>query len=183
MTLWRKKGSEVLVTTPVFSLRRDRKHRGSRAGRTHDFYVLESVDWVNVVPVTEEGEVVFIELHRHGTDELSLEIPGGMVDAEDPSPMAAAARELEEETGYRSDSLVELGVVHPNPAIQENRCYSFLAENAKLVGPPRPDETEDIRVVLHPQEDVPRLLAEGRITHALVVAGLLWYFQREGLLR
>jgi 8-oxo-dGTP pyrophosphatase MutT (NUDIX family) len=183
MTNWRRKGSEVLVTTPVFSIRRDRKHRGSEPDRFHDFFILDSVDWVNVVPVTEEGDVVFIELYRHGIDEVSLEIPGGMIDPGDETPMIAAARELEEETGYRSDSLVPLGVVHPNPAIQGNRCFSFLAEGATLARDPRPDETEDIRVVSHPRRDVPRLLEEGRITHALVVSALLWYFQREGLLR
>ena len=178
---WKTTKSDRLVETPVFSIRRDRKHRATTPDRSHDFYILESVDWVNVVPVTEAGEVVFIELHRHGIDEPSLEIPGGMIDPGE-SPEIAAGRELEEETGYRSESLVPLGVVHPNPAIQRNRCHTFLAENARFAGDPRPDETEDIRVVRHPRNEVPRLLAEGRITHALVVAGLLWYFQRERLL-
>ena len=180
MSDWRTTGRKTLVETPVFSLRRDRKERPGSRARHHDFYIIESVDWVNVIPLTETGEVVFIELHRHGTNEVSLEVPGGMIDPEDASPMAAAAREMEEETGFRSESLVSLGVVHPNPAIQSNRCYSFVAPNARLVGPPRPDETEDIEVVRHPLSDVPGLLAEGKITHALVVACFLWYFQREG---
>lgn len=169
------------MSTPVFSLRRDRKERESPPGRAHDFYVIEAVDWVNVVPLTPDDEIVFIELHRHGTDEPSLEIPGGMIDPEDASPMEAAAREMEEETGYVSTNLVPLGVVHPNPALQANRCYSFLAKDARLQGPPRPDETEDIRVVRYPRREVPRLLEEGRITHALVVACFLWFFQRSDI--
>jgi ADP-ribose pyrophosphatase len=177
---WRTTGRKTLVETPVFSLRRDRKERLGAQKGPHDFYILESVDWVNVIPLTESGEVVFIELHRHGTDETSLEIPGGMIDPEDSSPMAAAAREMEEETGYRAESLLSLGVVHPNPAIQGNRCYSFLARDVRLAGPPRPDETEDIEVVRYPLSDVPGLLAAGKITHALVVACFLWYFQHEG---
>lgn len=177
---WRITESKLLVRTPVFSLRQDRKRRTSEDGRSHDFYVLDAVDWVNVVPVTETGEIVFIELYRHGIEAVSLEIPGGMIDPEDPDPAAAAAREMREETGYEAERLVPLGVVHPNPAIQANRCHTFLAENARLVGELRPDETEDIRVVLHPCLEVPRLLREGRITHALVVAGLFWYLQREG---
>jgi 8-oxo-dGTP pyrophosphatase MutT (NUDIX family) len=176
---WRTTESKLLVRTPVFSVRQDRKRRVSERSGGHDFYVLEAVDWVNVVPVTETGEIVFIELYRHGIEAASLEIPGGMIDPEDLDPAAAAAREMREEAGYQAERLVPLGVVHPNPAIQGNRCHTFLAENAFRVGDLRPDETEDIRVVLHPVREVPGLLREGRITHALVVAGLYWYLERE----
>ncbi len=180
---WRTTGSKILAATPVFSLRQDSKERASGSSSRHDFYILDAVDWVNVVPVTETGDIVFIELYRHGIEAPSLEIPGGMIDPEDPDPAAAAAREMREETGYEADRLVPLGVVHPNPALQGNRCHTFLAENARLVGDVMPDETEDIRVVLHPQREVPRLLREGKITHALVVAGLFWYLQREERIR
>ena len=77
----------------MFSLRRDRKQRLDQA-TTHDFYVIDCVDWVNVIPLTPDDEIVFIQLHRHGTDETSLEIPGGMIDPRDASPMAAGLREL-----------------------------------------------------------------------------------------
>jgi 8-oxo-dGTP pyrophosphatase MutT (NUDIX family) len=174
---WKTTESEILVRTPVFNVERRCKRRSS--GRSHDFYVLDAVDWVNVVPVTSDGEVVFIELYRHGIEGPSLEIPGGMIDPEDADPAAAAARELREETGYEAERVVHLGVVHPNPAIQGNRCYTFLAENARRVGEPAPDETEDIRVVLHSASELPKLLREGRITHALVVAGLYAYLERR----
>jgi 8-oxo-dGTP pyrophosphatase MutT (NUDIX family) len=141
-----------------------------------DFYVIEAVDWVNVIPITPEKEVVMIELHRHGINERSLEIPGGMVDPEDPSPMAAAQRELREETGYESDPLLPLGVVHPNPAIQDNRCYSFLAPNASPAGEPDPEEGEDIAVVKFRLSKIPGLIKEGRITHSLVITAFLWFY-------
>lgn len=171
---WKTLDRELLLETPIFSLQRARKQRAAERGREHDFYIIDSVDWVNIVPVTAEDEIVFLEIYRHGTDEVSLEIPGGMIDASDASPLAAAAREMEEETGYRSDSIVPLGVVHPNPAIQPNRCFSFLAEDAWLAQEPRPDETEDLRVVRYPRRELPRLLREGRITHSLVVSALYW---------
>ncbi len=178
---WSTSACEIVFETPVFSLRRDRKQRLDQA-TTHDFYVIDCVDWVNVIPLTPDDEIVFIQLHRHGTDETSLEIPGGMIDPRDASPMAAGLRELTEETGYTSPELVELGVVHPNPALQGNLCFTYLAQDAYLAGPPRPDETEDIEVVRYPREEVPRLLREGRISHALVVVCFFWLFQHEGLL-
>jgi 8-oxo-dGTP pyrophosphatase MutT (NUDIX family) len=178
---WATSGRDIVFETPVLSLRRDRKHRPSAPHTAHDFFVIESVDWVNVIPLTDDDEVVFIEHYRHGTDGMSLEVPGGMIDPEDASPMVAAAREMREETGYAANELIEIGSVHPNPALQENRCFSFLATGARLVGEPRPDDTEDIDVVRYPRREVPRLLREGRITHALVVAALWWWFQYEEL--
>ena len=172
---WKHLSQEPLIETPVFSVRRDRK-RKEEPPTLKDFYVIDAVDWVNVIPVTQDEEVVLIELHRHGTNEASLEIPGGMIDPEDPSPMAAGQRELREETGYTADPLLPLGVVHPNPAIQNNRCYTFLAPNARLEGEPEPDEGESITVVKYPLVQVPELFRNARITHALVIAGFFWFY-------
>ena len=177
MKLWQLEGRDIVFRTPIFTIRRDRKRRSDVDESARKFYVLDSVDWVNVLPVTSNDEAILIELHRHGTDEISLEVPGGMVDPEDASPAAAGAREMKEETGYGSDELIELGVVHPNPAIQSNRCFSFLAPNARLVGDPDPDETEDIEVVRVPVAELPSLVREGKITHSLVLNCLSWYFQ------
>jgi 8-oxo-dGTP pyrophosphatase MutT (NUDIX family) len=174
-TEWRRQAGERLIETPVFSVRRDRKVRANPP-RSMDFYVIEAGDWVNVIPITQDEEVILIELHRHGTDETSLEIPGGMIDPEDSSPMAAGQRELREETGYASDTLLPLGVVHPNPAIQNNRCYTFLAPNARRAGRQDPDESESIKVVKVPVAQVPELIRDGRITHSLVITGFFWYY-------
>lgn len=178
-TFWSTFERDIVFDSPILSLRRDRKKRPARPDAPHDFYVIESVDWVNVIPWTADDEVVLIDHYRHGIDGMSLEVPGGMIDAEDFSPMVAAAREMREETGYWSDDLVEIGVVHPNPALQANRCFTFLAKNAKRVGEPRPDDTEDIEVVRYPRREVPALLRDGKISHALVVAAFLWWFQYE----
>ena len=131
---WINLDSETLGDYSVFRLRRDR-NRSADGSKTSHFYVLEAPAWINVVPVTRDGQVVMIRQYRHGTREITLEIPGGMTDPGDTSPAAAARRELREETGYDCEELVELGALAPNPAIQDNRIYTFLARDAFRLGP------------------------------------------------
>jgi 8-oxo-dGTP pyrophosphatase MutT (NUDIX family) len=161
----------------IFGLRVDRAV-SPRTGVAHEFYVLESGNWVNVIPVTPEREVVLIRQYRHGTREVTLEIPGGIIEPGD-SPQAAARRELREETGYEAGEMVGLGFVHPNPAFLDNRCYTFIARNARRTGPQTQDEKEDIEVLLKPLAEIPALIREGRITHSLVVAAFYRLFMEH----
>jgi len=141
-----------------------------RDGRAHDFYVIEAPDWINVIPLTAGGEVVLIEQYRHGTEEVSLEIPGGMVD-EGEEPSDAAARELLEETGYAASEINFLGRTRPNPAIQNNWIHTFLARGVEYRCEPACEGTEQTVVRLAPLERIPALIAEGKIDHSLVVVG------------
>lgn len=162
----------------VFHVREDRS-RSPRSGEAHSFYVIEASDWINVIPVTPEGQIVCVRQYRHGVEAVTLEIPGGVVDPGE-TPVAAARRELREETGYDTDDVVYLGHVAPNPAIQNNACHTFLARGVRRVGAQELEGTEIIDVVLVDPAEVPRLVAEGAITHALVVSGfyLYEYFRR-----
>lgn len=117
---WPLLASKILNAFPIYTLRQDTR-RSPRTGKDHDFLVLDSKDWINVVPVTPAGNLVLIRQFRHGTASLVWEIPGGMMDEEDKSPEQAAQRELLEETGYVPEAMAFLGAVHPNPAIQNNR--------------------------------------------------------------
>ena len=171
---WQRLESETVYTCRVFSLRRDRS-RSPRTGRDHDFFVLDAGDWVNIVPITPDDRVVLVRQYRHGVGDFTLEIPGGMVDPEDESPLHAARREMLEETGYDCADVVPLGHIHPNPAIQGNRCHSFLARGATRVAQPNFDGTEEAEVELVHVDDLPRLVAEDVISHALVVVAFYWY--------
>lgn len=133
-----------------------------------NFYVVDLPDWVNVVALTEDDEVVMVRQYRHGTDSVTLEIPGGNVD-EGESFLEAAKRELAEETGYVAQAWKQIGMVEPNPAIQSNRCATFLGLGARLELAPEPDEHEDLAVELVERADLRGLVESGQVTHALVV--------------
>jgi ADP-ribose pyrophosphatase len=143
-----------------------------------DIFVFACPDWCNVVAETESGELVLVWQYRFGTDEMSLEVPGGVIDPGE-EPLAAAQRELKEETGYEAESFELLSVVEPNPALQGNRCFTYLARGARLAGATAFDELEDLETLLVPKADVEGLIDDGAITHALVVVALEAYLRKS----
>jgi 8-oxo-dGTP pyrophosphatase MutT (NUDIX family) len=165
-------GSEAVADCRVFQVRRDRSI-SPRDGREHDFFCIEAPDWINVIPLTRHGEVVMIEQYRHGTNEVTLEIPGGIVD-EGEEAREAATRELLEETGYEAADVLMLGRTRPNPALQNNWLYSFLARGSSFQRALVLDATEHTAVRLVLLADVPALIADGTISHSLVVASFYW---------
>ncbi len=156
----------------VFSVQ-DVVRRSPRTGRTGRYQVLHIPDWANVIALTPDDEVVLVSQYRHGLDVVTHEIPGGVLEpGEDPA--SGAARELVEETGYTGELPVHLGTVHPNPAIQDNACSTWLITEARKTTEPTPDEGEDLTVVTVPISQIPALLRQGHITHSLVVAAFHW---------
>jgi ADP-ribose pyrophosphatase len=119
--------------------------------------------------MTPANEIVLIEQYRHGADVVTLEIPGGMVDAGE-SPIEAAVRELREETGYEGREAVAIGVTRPNPAFQDNRLTTVFVRDCRLVADAHGDEHEEITVRVASVPDVRRLVKDGAIDHSLVLA-------------
>jgi len=173
---WERVESHRLADHRVLRVRQD-VSRLPRTGEVHEFCVLEMPEWVNIIALTPEDRVVMIRQYRHGTGEIGLEIPGGAVDEDDVYPAEAARRELVEETGYEAEQILPLGKVAPNPALQNNRCHSFLALGARPVRKQRLDEGEDIEVEEIDLGTIPDLIGSGVISHGLVVVAFYFWEQ------
>jgi ADP-ribose diphosphatase len=171
---WEKLSSEPVGDYRIFTIRRDRKV-SPRTRQPHEFYVIDCVNWVNVIALTPDHELVMVEQYRHGSNTVELEIPGGMMDAHDTSPEVAATRELREETGYAGEKPRIIGEVYPNPAIMSNTCFTVMVENCRCEHPVEFDHGEDLQTRLVPEQEVRRLVASGKIRHSLVAVALFHF--------
>lgn len=150
-----------------------------RSTQEKTYHVLKSNNWVNVVPVTKDGNILMIEQYRHGIGEMSLELPGGIVDEQESgAELQAVIRELREETGYSTniENYTLLSKFSGNPAMFTNWSFSYFAKDVELTDPVEFDEGEDIEIkILKPQE-VKQKLVDGKIHHPHMAAALGIYF-------
>jgi 8-oxo-dGTP pyrophosphatase MutT (NUDIX family) len=180
---WRRLGSRPVATTRIFSVDSvDFQHPARPEPR--DFFVITAPDWVNVVALTPERHLLLVRQFRFGIDDFSLEIPGGVIDAGE-DPVAAGLRELREETGGEGVRARLLGSVHPNPAMQSNRCHLVLVEEVRRAHGLDWDRDEEFEILTKPVDEVYALARSGGITHAMVLDALLlfaphWEKLRQG---
>jgi 8-oxo-dGTP pyrophosphatase MutT (NUDIX family) len=167
---WIPGETELLQDCRVFSVSRQ-QFQSPHTGESHAFFRLDSTDWVNIVPITPAGQMVMVRQYRYGTERVTLETPGGLLDPGE-GPAQAAARELLEETGYQGREIISLGGVNPNPALFGNRLHVFLAPDAVPVAKVQCDPTEETVVELVAREQLDDLVRGGEIEHGLVVAVL-----------
>ena len=170
---WKKKSSKYLLNNKIFKMREDLV-TSPKLGSDHSVWVMEVPTWVNIIPITTDGEVILVNQYRFGMDKSSLEIPGGMADLNE-DPMEAAIRELKEETGYEAKEVIEIGRVESNPAIMSNHTYTYLALDSEKSSKQNLDGTEDIEIILKHINEIPKLIRNGVIEHALVVSAFYFY--------
>lgn len=168
--------------TPIFNLlQRKMRLESEDEQRIGDFYVLDAPEWVNVIPITSDQNVILVEQYRYGIEQPTLEIPGGMVDP-DETPEDAIKRELREEAGYRSKTWSSLGKVSANPAIMTNYTHLFLAEGCTFEGVEEAHGDQHERINVHEiaLEDFLSLVEDGTVHHTIVLAAVARYLLKIG---
>jgi 8-oxo-dGTP pyrophosphatase MutT (NUDIX family) len=142
--------------------------------RSGNFYVMDMADWVQVIAFTADNELILVRQFRFGTEKLSLETPGGLIDIGE-DPIAAGLRELREETGYRAENAYLLTSIYPNPAMQKNRLHIIVAENCQKTAEQRLDPNEEITYHRASFEECLEKIRVGEIDHAIAITTLLIY--------
>jgi len=170
LTPWPLKESRCAGDYRIFKVRSDCR-TSPRTGDEHNFFVIESVDWCNVVAMTSDNQLVMVEQYRQGTNLIELELPGGMIDPGE-GPLETAVRELREETGHAGDVPETVGFVYANPAIMNNKVHTVVIRNAIAKHDTQLDAGEDLLTRLVPLVEIPKLIGDGTISHSLMVAAL-----------
>ena len=175
---WKVLESEYLFNEPWLTIRRD-KCELPNGNIMPAFYVQEYPAWASAFALTKDNKVLMIKQYRHGIEEVTIEVPGGVVDkGEEPS--TAIRRELLEETGYEFESFEFLGKVCANPSTADNYLHMYLARGGEKVAEQKLDETEDVEVVIYTIDEVKQLLKENKIVQSLHVSCIFYALDRLG---
>lgn len=151
------------------------KRKNAKKHKDGMFVALKSNDWVNVIPIDTEGNVILVEQYRHGIDAVTIEIPAGLIEKGE-APSAAAERECKEETGYTASAgAVFLGENIPNPAFIDNKCFHYVMFDCEKNFEQSLDENEDINVLKVPLKEINDMILSGRINHSLVLAAFYYF--------
>lgn len=169
---WKVLESKEIFSSGLFQLRSDRCELPD--GRVMPrYYVMNFPDWVNVLPVTEDGRIILLKQYRHASGKVHIEIPGGSLDPHrNESVEDGAKRELLEETGYQCREFIKVGEHYPNPALQSNKMHSYLALGCREVQAQQLDPYEDLELYFCSMDQVKEHLQKGEIDHSIMIASI-----------
>lgn len=172
---WQLLNESLHADCHIFEIyKQHHQHPDQRAG---DFYVIKCPDWVQVLALTPEKKIILVQQYRFGSQALSWEVPGGVIDPEDPDPVIAGTRELAEETGYAGQNARIIHWCYPNPAIQNNRTHFVLVEACEIKQAQDTDEHEELIVSTFTLQEVKAMVKKGEITHSIALNAL--YFLEQ----
>lgn len=171
---WKLLNSEYIFRQPWLTVRKD-SFELPNGNFIPDYYILEYPEWVNVIAITKEKKFVMVRQYRPGIRGFYYELSAGVVDKEDTSMLAAAQRELLEETGYGNGRWMKFMEVSPNPGTHTNMTYCFLAEDVELIDKQHLDETEELNVHLLSLEEMKKILLNNEVMQG-VQASPLWKY-------
>ena len=169
---WKTLKSKNILQNRIFSFNEEQVL--SPKNKKFPVWVMEVPTWINIIPVTSDNTVIMVKQYRFGNKEITLEIPGGMSEPNE-DPKSAAIREMQEETGYTSENVIEIGSVSPNPALMNNQAITYLAFDVELTSIQNLDTMEDIEIIEINLEEVPKLIQNKTIDHALVVSAFYFF--------
>lgn len=176
----KKSTEKTLCSTPVFEVSEKRFETGSQ-GQSFTYSVISAPDWVNILAVTPDHQIILVRQFRPGTEEFTLELPAGVIDPGE-SPLGAAQRELREETGMESNHWTSLGRCSSNPALMNNHTHLFLAESVMNVADPIPEESGSLDILMVSEEEFLDILRTEKLDHAIALATISRWFLLKKIL-
>ena len=174
---WKTLKSKNILQNKIFSFNEEQVL--SPKNKKFPVWVMKVPTWINIIPVTNDNKIIMVKQYRFGNKKITLEIPGGMSEPNE-DPKSAAIREMKEETGYTSENVIEIGSVSPNPALMNNLAITYLAFDVERTSIQNLDTMEDIEIIEIDLEEVPRLIQNKTINHALVVSAFYFFDKYKG---
>jgi 8-oxo-dGTP pyrophosphatase MutT (NUDIX family) len=171
---WQVEQSEYIHTLPWFTVRKD-AIRMENGGAIPNYFVFEYPDWVNVVAVTTDDQLVLIRQYRHAIAGVHYELCAGVIDPNE-DPLVAAQRELLEETGFGGGHWELLMTLSANPGTHTNLTYAYLATGVELKQAQHLESTEEITVHIVSHERALDIVNTGEMMQSLHLAPLLKYY-------
>ena len=176
---WKILSREFIQDFKIFQIKKKRVC-SPLTGKVSEVQAIQFPDWVLILAITRDEKVVMVRQYRHGIERVCLELPGGLVDPADDSPVFSAQRELLEETGYRADEIMLIGECFPQPAILSNKCFFYLAKNAVEAQAQHLDSGEDIEIIKIPLKEIPAKIESKEIDHGMVLLAFFFLWMKQG---
>lgn len=169
---WKTLESKEIFSSGLFNLRSDKCELPD--GRIMPrYFVMDFPDWVNILPITTDKQVILVKQYRHASGHVHLEVPGGSMDPRlNENPLDGARREMLEETGYDSKRIEKVCSHFPNPALQTNRMHTYIAYDCEKVQEQNLDPYEDLSLYFCSIEKLEEHLLNGDINHSIMMASV-----------